>query len=596
MIPLSTSKLAVESAVPSAAASPRRVAKPSSPAHSSTVRAGASFRHLSPRKFQQLQAQQRAAVLRGLPLSPLSARRRLHHANNAINNTGEGESEGPPSPRASDVIPWNPAWLAHPMQTTPTATDSNATSAAAGDNSNSAVTIRALMTPPSNGLPSLASVSLESWLLAYEQDFLYFESLERFAQVKLPEALMFCEKMEKQAEGISSNTSSSGTRGARTDRAQTPASGAHRRSNDSNRFHVRFRIAVYANLMERTIMALAQSASLAYAKDMLLQAREELFRAIFADYDVDVNVLGVSTDDTDSDNDDDKSDRSEGESDSSGNSEQEDHSGKAQASLARGTRSHSAAMSKLSSINECQSPSAKERKRKRKSKRPDKKTRDTFGPSHARTLGFFLQKTPFALKLSEDTQRRAMRFKRHQVVLRRIVQAMYRSLGSVFHAWRMHVQHKKEERLNQKGAQLTAMVVIQRGLVRSVFVEWSKCTLKAKVQKMKLREQESKKQQEQMLVDMHKEIFLLTEKNQLLQLQLNELLEATRVAASDGADDVDGGVIPEEDESVSEQAETAENIRKNESSPNLVSTLAIKPNDSVDTPHSQSLPPESSNE
>ncbi|KAF1326268.1 hypothetical protein FI667_g8588, partial [Globisporangium splendens] len=135
-----------------------------------------------------------------------------------------------------------------------------------------------------------------------------------------------------------------------------------------------------------------------------------------------------------------------------------------------------------SSDNDSDSDDADMAKKKRRHKQKQHSQYDStlYDPTTApRTLGFFLTKVPYVLKLREDTQRRELRFKRNQVVLRRIVQSLYRSLGSVFNAWKLLVCHKKDERLNNKGAQLTAMVVQQRGLVRSVFVEWSKVALRS---------------------------------------------------------------------------------------------------------------------
>ncbi|GLE06969.1 hypothetical protein PINS_up016750 [Pythium insidiosum] len=47
---------------------------------------------------------------------------------------------------------------------------------------------------------SYAAMTLDAWLKRFEQDVLQFESLEAFAQVKVAEALAFCEKMELHIE------------------------------------------------------------------------------------------------------------------------------------------------------------------------------------------------------------------------------------------------------------------------------------------------------------------------------------------------------------------------------------------------------------
>lgn len=315
---------------------------------------------------------------------------------------------------------------------------------------------------PQNSKPmGYGPTSFERWLQDYEQDMLHFESLEKFFQVKIPEALAFGEKLQNLAAA-----------------ARIGDSGALL----ATRFPERLRIALFAHVLESTVFALMRSASLGHAKKTLLLARQELMRAIFADYD------GV-----------------------------DDVSSATSARRSRRRRISAASGDQQNSGDSISSDS------------DDDNGRDKGGggliqeqnvlPDYsatANTLEFFLTKTPFALKLQQDTQRRAVRFKQHQVILRRIIHSMYRSLGSVFHAWQRFVQQRREDRLNQKGAQVTALIVLQRGLIRSVFVEWSKCTLLSKIRALQARETQTKMQHEQVLADLREEIFLLREKNRLL--------------------------------------------------------------------------------
>lgn len=434
-----------------------------------------------------------------MPLSPLSPR-----VESDLNSSKHKDANDNSYAESANIcgsrepVPWNPAWLPE----------------ASSDQANKKAVEALLLAAGAMGAsPStkFGTMTLEAWLQSYEQDFLVYESLEKFIQVKLPEALAFCDKIEQQS-------SSSPATGSLGNPASTvpPA-----RQMPSSRFHVRLRIAVYAHLVERTIFALTQSAALSHAKKILFQARQEIFRAMFADYDK-------------------KSDEA-----SFDNEEEQQHGTAGRRWRRRRRRLNESqpgdngdGSNPPATTGDERDPSdssdrdgSEDSESDHVNKSSTKSSRDTsssslYGPTAApRTLAFFLTKVPYTLKLREDTQRRALRFKRNQVVLRRIVQSLYQSLGSVFHAWKLLIRHKKEERLNNKGAQLTAMVVQQRGLVRSVFVEWSKATLRSKMKEMKSNELELKQQHEQVLADLHREIFLLREKNYELQ---HELLENQR--------------------------------------------------------------------
>lgn len=475
--------------------------KPRAPQCASTSPLGRSLRHVSPRKFHQLQQQQRAAVLRALPLSPLLARVEGGGITNAPREQQE-EKTAVYEPR--EPVPWNPAWL----PTAPGATRS--------DTKAVETLLRAAGALGASSATRVGTMTLDAWLQSYEQEFLVYESLEHFVRVKLPEALAFCEKMAEQS------------RSRRPDEQHGPAATSDNEQQQqlpSSRFHVRLRIAVFAHLVERTVFALSQSAALSHAKKPLFQARQEIFRAMFADYDKRQpgEEAGGGEDDSfgsrprrrrrsangsrpgkdDDDNDDDGND-----SDSNGSGRKE-HSDEDSSAAGDDVREKSAPSRAAS--------------RSQHTKATDRYTSTLYGPTAApRTLAFFIAKVPFALKLGEDTQRRELRFQRNQVVLRRIVQSLYRSLGSVFHAWKLLVRQKKDERLSSKGAQLTAMVVQQRGLVRSVFVEWSKATLRSRIQEIRSSELARRQQHEQVVADLHKEIFLLRERNRELQLELAE--------------------------------------------------------------------------
>lgn len=423
--------------------------------HQGGVPANKLQHHLSPRKFQQVQREQRAAVLRSLPLSPLSS----SHLCATRSAT-----------KPADPVPWNPAWL--PVEVF----DFTETRHDHFKRSNRP------WSPPKGYDVSIGTVPLREWVRQYELDFTRFESLDKLTQVKLPEALALAEKLQL--------TSSLGPimnkrKGNANDDVETDP-----------RFHERFRIAIFAHLLDRTIISLTQSAALGHARSTLQLAREELLRSIYADYDEPKSsLLSIQRR------------RKRSPSDSSDSDEGNDDTNKAQAY--ENLQVH-----------------------------PD----NTDIKPH--TLGFFLRRTPFAVKMREDSRRRAEGFARHEVVLRRVIQSMYRSLGSVFHAWKLFAQAKRDERLSRKGAQLTAMVVLHRGLVRNAFVEWSKAALRSKVRHLKEREAENTRVRQQEVTDLRNEIFLLRDRNTRLLQEIAKLQsqqdQALGESDSDESDTGDG--------------------------------------------------------
>lgn len=427
-----------------------------------------NVRHLSPRKFHQLQQQQPQ-----YRLSPLSARNNNDAAPcKERQHTTTTTSAAPRVFEPREPVPWTPAWL--PSASPTTHFDVTAVEAL----------LRAAGALGASASTCVGTTTLDAWLQSYEHEFLVYESLEHFVHVKLPEALAFCDKLALQSRRSPSQA----------DRSGSVASQEHLMS--SSRFHARLRIALFAHLMERTVFALSQSAALSHAKQPLFQARQEIFRAMFADYD-DKRQRANDAQPSNDDNDDDS------QADSDSNRPGSDGANSDSSSNRDDPNKHTGVHRSTSTS------------------RSSAYTSTLFGPTAApRTLAFFLSKVPFALKLREDTARRALRFQRHEAVLRRLVQSLFRSLGAVFHAWQRLVRQKKDERLHEKGAQLTAMVVQQRGLVRAVFVEWSKAALRSRVQELRSCERERRQQHEQLVADLHKEVFLLRERNRELQVEL----------------------------------------------------------------------------
>jgi len=76
-----------------------------------------------------------------------------------------------------------------------------------------------------------------------------------------------------------------------------------------------------------------------------------------------------------------------------------------------------------------------------------------------------------------------MDFHKHQAVLRKLIHSMYKSVGSVFQAWKMFTRTKKEEMLGKKAAKITSRILALRGQCRMTFVSWVRFTLAAKVER-----------------------------------------------------------------------------------------------------------------
>lgn len=443
-------------------------------------------RHLSPRKFHQVQREHRAALLRSLPLSPLS----LAH----LEGTKQAASA------SSDPVPWNPAWLPSGVLDFHGSDDDDRGS---GNERRSGH----MWAPPKSFDVAVGTVRLREWVRQYELDFARYESLDKLAQVKLPEALALADKLLHLHTSTVNQREPPATPDSQAKREHLQRH-LHQRQAPSRddeysaRFHERFRVAVFAHLMDRAVLSLVQSAALSHARSTLLLARRELLRTIYADYDEQEPPTGV---------------RKRAARPTTTNSDGGDHNDRNDANGAAATRLNSPAVDHDSELK-------------------------------PRTLSF-LRKTPFAVKMREDSRRRAEGFARHEVVLRRVIQSLYRSLGSVFHAWKRFARARREERLSRKGAQLTAMVVLHRGLVRSTFVEWSKAALRSKVRRMQDREAETARVRQQEVADLRNEVFVLREKNARLQQQLAEMqqryeLDQHPIQEDDSDDEDDAGWDP----------------------------------------------------
>lgn len=419
-------------------------------------------RHLSPRKFQQVQREQRAALLRSLPLSPLSLTQTASAARVVS--------------ASRDPVPWNPAWLpsdavGHHRDGVKDAREDESDRHSSNP-----------WAPPRGFDVAVGTVRLHEWVRQYELDFVRFESLDKLALVKIPEALALADKllhlhnMTANQRNALATPDSPGKR-KHLQRHPQPRQASSSDDEFSARFYERFRIAVFAHLMDRAVLALVQSAALSHARSTLLLARQELMSAIFADYEGQQRVQGAE----------------------------------------RRSKRPTTAGSDGSDQDNCDEAIGAT------TSRANHTTANHDSELKPRTLSFFLRKTPFAVKMREESRRRAEGFARHEVVLRRVIQSLYRSLGSVFHAWKRFAQTKREERLSRKGAQLTAMVVLHRGLVRSTFVEWSKAALRSKVRRMQDREAETARVRQQEVADLRNEMFVLREKNMRLQKQLADM-------------------------------------------------------------------------
>ncbi|KDO32967.1 hypothetical protein SPRG_02659 [Saprolegnia parasitica CBS 223.65] len=104
-----------------------------------------------------------------------------------------------------------------------------------------------------------------------------------------------------------------------------------------------------------------------------------------------------------------------------------------------------------------------------------------------RTLSVFLAKAPYFTQLRLEATKKDAEFRKHQAVLRKLIQSTFQNVGSVFQAWKMYTRTKKEDRLAEKAAEITGKVLAKRGQARIAFVSWARYVMSVRLEKMRLK-------------------------------------------------------------------------------------------------------------
>ncbi|OQS06199.1 hypothetical protein THRCLA_20419 [Thraustotheca clavata] len=148
------------------------------------------------------------------------------------------------------------------------------------------------------------------------------------------------------------------------------------------------------------------------------------------------------------------------------------------------------------------------------------------------TLSYFLAKLPYFLQLRKETGRKDEDFRKHQAVLKKLIQTMFQNVGSVFQAWKMYTRSKREDRLGKKAAQVTGKVLANRGLVRLAFIYWAQHIATIKLEKQRYKgsevshteiEKHLQREHSQALADLKKQLNQANESILLLKAELHDM-------------------------------------------------------------------------
>ncbi|OQR99351.1 hypothetical protein ACHHYP_06951 [Achlya hypogyna] len=122
------------------------------------------------------------------------------------------------------------------------------------------------------------------------------------------------------------------------------------------------------------------------------------------------------------------------------------------------------------------------------------------------TLSYFMAKAPYFAQLRLEVSKKDQEFLKHQAVLRRLIQATFQNVGSVFHAWKTHARTKREDRLAKKAAEITGKVLMKRGQTRVVFVSWARYTMSVRFEQLRFREAHSQREHTQIVAELRKQL------------------------------------------------------------------------------------------
>ncbi|KAH9145143.1 hypothetical protein AeRB84_010958 [Aphanomyces euteiches] len=147
----------------------------------------------------------------------------------------------------------------------------------------------------------------------------------------------------------------------------------------------------------------------------------------------------------------------------------------------------------------------------------------TIARNVPRTLSFFLQKMPHVIALRLEQEKKAMDFHKHQAVLQKLIQTMFKNVGSVFQAWKLFAKAQREERLSKKAAKITRTILATRNQTRLVFVSWARHCLVAKLEAQRLRGIQLEREHTLRVAELKKSMAQSTDTIDRLQAELNML-------------------------------------------------------------------------
>ncbi|RHY27972.1 hypothetical protein DYB32_006381 [Aphanomyces invadans] len=105
-----------------------------------------------------------------------------------------------------------------------------------------------------------------------------------------------------------------------------------------------------------------------------------------------------------------------------------------------------------------------------------------------RAVSYFIQKMPYFIELRLENDKKDQDFNKHQAVLQKLIQSMFKNIGSVFQAWKMFAKTKREDRLSKKAAKITSAILSKRGQGRLAFLSWARYCLHTRLEKQRFKE------------------------------------------------------------------------------------------------------------
>ncbi|ETV69357.1 hypothetical protein H257_14964 [Aphanomyces astaci] len=130
-------------------------------------------------------------------------------------------------------------------------------------------------------------------------------------------------------------------------------------------------------------------------------------------------------------------------------------------------------------------------------------SKDTHTP---RAISFFIQKMPYFIELRLENDKKDQDFNKHQAVLQKLIQSMFKSIGSVFQAWKMFAKTKREDRLSKKAAKITSTILAKRGQGRLAFLSWARYCLQTRVKKLRFKEVQVEREHMLRMGDLKKQL------------------------------------------------------------------------------------------